>query len=88
MEDELSESRLEASKLKTELVSEKSGWQIKLAEMQSRINEVCELFRTRNFLILVFFFISRSVVIMRCRQSFDENWNFRAFSFENIFIRF
>lgn len=42
MEDELSESRLEASKLKTELVSEKSGWQIKFAEMQSRINEVCQ----------------------------------------------
>ncbi|XP_043284531.1 plectin isoform X2 [Venturia canescens] len=42
MEDELSESRLEASKLKTELVSEKSGWQIKLAEMQSRINELEE----------------------------------------------
>lgn len=40
MEDELSECRLESSKLKTELVSEKSGWQIKLSEMQSRINEV------------------------------------------------
>ncbi|CAD6227448.1 GSCOCG00001132001-RA-CDS [Cotesia congregata] len=39
MEDELSESKLEASKLKTELVSERSGWQIKLSEMQSRINE-------------------------------------------------
>lgn len=40
MEDELSECRLELSKLKTEYVSEKSGWQIKLSEMQSRINEV------------------------------------------------
>lgn len=40
MEDELSESKLEASKLKTELVSERSGWQIKMSEMQSRINEV------------------------------------------------
>ncbi|CAG5097589.1 Protein of unknown function [Cotesia congregata] len=42
MEDELSESKLEASKLKTELVSERSGWQIKLSEMQSRINELEE----------------------------------------------
>ena len=40
MEDELSETKLEASKLKTELVSEKSASQIKLSEMQSRINEV------------------------------------------------
>ncbi|XP_057329027.1 trichohyalin [Microplitis mediator] len=42
MEDELSESKLEASKLKTELVSERSGWQIKMSEMQSRINELEE----------------------------------------------
>ena len=40
MEDELSEAKLEASKMKTELVSEKSAWEIKLSEMQSRINEV------------------------------------------------
>lgn len=40
MEDELSEAKLEASKFKTELVSEKSAWEIKLSEMQSRINEV------------------------------------------------
>lgn len=42
MEDELSEAKLEASKLKTELVSEKSAWQIKLSEMQSQINELEE----------------------------------------------
>ncbi|KAK0158539.1 hypothetical protein PV328_009530 [Microctonus aethiopoides] len=42
MEDELSESKLESSKLKTELVSERSGWQIKLSELQSRINELEE----------------------------------------------
>lgn len=40
MEDELSESRLEASKFKTELVSERSTWEIKISEMQSRLNEV------------------------------------------------
>lgn len=40
MEDELSESKLEASKLKTELISERSAWQIKLSELQSRVNEV------------------------------------------------
>lgn len=42
MEDELSETKLESSKLKTELVSEKSAWQVKLSEMQSRINELEE----------------------------------------------
>lgn len=40
MEDELSEARLEGSKLKTELVSERSSWEIKLSEMHSRLNEV------------------------------------------------
>lgn len=40
MEDELSEARLESSKLKTELVSERSSWEVKRAEMQSRVNEV------------------------------------------------
>lgn len=40
MEDELSDTKLEASKLKTELASEKSAYQIKFSEMQSRINEV------------------------------------------------
>ncbi|XP_063977970.1 trichohyalin-like isoform X2 [Diachasmimorpha longicaudata] len=42
MEDELSESKLEASKLKTELISERSAWQIKLSELQSRVNELEE----------------------------------------------
>lgn len=40
MEDELSDAKLEASKLKTELASERSSYQIKFSEMQSRINEV------------------------------------------------
>lgn len=40
MEDELSEARLEASKLKTELVSERSSWEIKISELHSRVNEV------------------------------------------------
>ncbi|XP_058803627.1 trichohyalin isoform X3 [Phymastichus coffea] len=42
LEDELSEAKLEASKLKTELVSEKSAWEVKLSEMQSRVNELEE----------------------------------------------
>ncbi|XP_049826815.1 interaptin-like isoform X4 [Aethina tumida] len=42
MEDELSESRLECSRLKTELVSERSSWEVKLSEFQSRINELEE----------------------------------------------
>lgn len=40
MEDELSEVRLEASRLKAELVSEKSASHVKVSELQSRINEV------------------------------------------------
>lgn len=40
MEDELSEARLESSKLKTELVSERSSWEIRMAEFHSRVNEV------------------------------------------------
>ncbi|XP_030026857.2 golgin subfamily A member 4 isoform X3 [Manduca sexta] len=39
LEDELCESRLLASKLNTELVSEKSAAEVRLAEMQSRLNE-------------------------------------------------
>ncbi|XP_067009109.2 uncharacterized protein [Anabrus simplex] len=42
MEDELSEARLESSKLKTELISERSSWEVKMSEMQSRINELEE----------------------------------------------
>ncbi|XP_029160723.1 kinesin-like protein KIF15 isoform X1 [Nylanderia fulva] len=42
MEDELSETRLEASRLKAELVSEKSGSHVKVSELQSRINELEE----------------------------------------------
>lgn len=40
MDDELAEVRLEASRLKAELVSEKSGSHVKVSELQSRINEV------------------------------------------------
>ena len=40
MEDELSEARIESSRLKTELVSERSAWDVKVSEMTSRINEV------------------------------------------------
>lgn len=39
LEDELSECRLDQSKLKTELVSEKTASEIRIAEMQSQINE-------------------------------------------------
>lgn len=43
MEDELSEARLEASKLRTELVSEKSAWEVKVSELQSKVNAVSTL---------------------------------------------
>ncbi|XP_063928272.1 trichohyalin isoform X3 [Zophobas morio] len=42
MEDELSEARLESSRLKTELVSERSSWEVKLSELHSRVNELEE----------------------------------------------
>ncbi|CAG9816740.1 unnamed protein product [Phaedon cochleariae] len=42
MEDELSEARLECSRLKTELVSERSSWEIKLSELHSKVNELEE----------------------------------------------
>lgn len=39
LEDELSEARLECSKVKTELVSERSASEVKISEMQSKMNE-------------------------------------------------
>ncbi|XP_065208048.1 early endosome antigen 1 [Planococcus citri] len=42
MEDELSEARIESSRIKTELVSERSAWDVKVSEMTSRINELEE----------------------------------------------
>lgn len=39
LEDELSEARLDSSKIKTELVSERSASEVKLSEMQSKLNE-------------------------------------------------
>ncbi|XP_046382724.1 uncharacterized protein LOC124153539 isoform X1 [Ischnura elegans] len=42
LEDELSEARLDKSRLKTELVNERSAWEVKIAEMQSRVNELEE----------------------------------------------
>lgn len=39
LEDQLIEARLEASKIKTELVSERSANEIKISEMQSKLNE-------------------------------------------------
>lgn len=44
LEDELSEARLEGSRLKAELVSEKSASHVKVSELQSRINEVGKLY--------------------------------------------
>lgn len=58
LEDELSEAKLEASKLKTELVSEKSAWEVKLSEMQSRINEV-KPYSANKYNFNFFFFCRR-----------------------------
>ena len=40
MEDELSEARMETSRIKTEYINEKSSWEIKLSELQTKVNEV------------------------------------------------
>ncbi|XP_030748386.1 uncharacterized protein PFB0765w isoform X3 [Sitophilus oryzae] len=42
MEDELSEARLESSRLKTELISERSSWEVRLSELHSKVNELEE----------------------------------------------
>ncbi|KAL1115865.1 hypothetical protein AAG570_006154 [Ranatra chinensis] len=42
LEDELSESRVEASRLRTELVSERSAWEVQFSELTSRLNEMEE----------------------------------------------
>ena len=40
LEDELSEARREASRAHTELATERSTWEMKLGELQQKINEV------------------------------------------------
>ena len=39
-EDELSEARMETSRVKTDYINEKSSWEIKVSELQTKINEV------------------------------------------------
>lgn len=48
MEDELSEARLESSKYKTELVSERTTWEVKMSELHSRVNEVSSAIKKRS----------------------------------------
>lgn len=48
LEDDLSEARLETSRLKAELVSEKSASHVKVSELHSRINEVIKYRFTNN----------------------------------------
>lgn len=59
MEDELSEARLESSKLKTELVSERTTWEVKLSELHSRINEVCSMISYFIVKMLILFLVGR-----------------------------
>lgn len=42
LEDEISETKLECSKLKTQLVSDKSNYEVKILDMQTKINELEE----------------------------------------------
>ena len=42
LEDELNEARTETSRIKTEYINEKASKEIKLAELQTKINEVCQ----------------------------------------------
>lgn len=55
LEDELCEARLLASKLKTDLVSERSTSEVRLAEMQSRLNEVYLSFVFLYDIVLLFY---------------------------------
>ena len=41
LEDELTDSRRETARAKTEMATEHSTWELKLGEMQQKINEVC-----------------------------------------------
>lgn len=64
MEDELSETRLEASRLKAELVSEKSASHVKVSELQSRINEaiinyICKI----NFQICLYHYLFVTIAV-------------------------
>ena len=43
LEDELSEARMETSRVKTDYINEKSSWEIKVSELQTKINEVITL---------------------------------------------
>lgn len=71
MEDELSEARLEASKLKTELISERSAWEVKLSELQSRVNEVVLLIFIESMLlqIAVVLLLLHTVTVLSYRFS-------------------
>lgn len=40
LEDELNEARTETSRIKTEYINDKSAKEIKISELQSKINEV------------------------------------------------
>lgn len=69
MEDELSETRLEASRLKAELVSEKSASHVKVSELQSRINEaiinyIC-LTQIINFQICLYHYLFVTIAVGR-----------------------
>jgi len=71
MEDELSETRLEASKLKTELISERSAWEVKLSELQSHVNEVVLLIFIEStlFQIAVVLLLLHTVTVLSYRFS-------------------
>jgi len=71
MEDELSETRLEASKLKTELISERSAWEVKLSELQSHVNEVVLLIFIESMLfqIAVVLLLLHTVTVLSYRFS-------------------
>lgn len=56
LEDELSEARLEAAKLRTELVSEKSGADVKISELSSKINEVSFVNEFNDKVMTIIFF--------------------------------
>lgn len=53
LEDELNEARTETSRIKTEYINEKSAKEIKISELQTKINEVAFPFDSKSNRILM-----------------------------------
>lgn len=77
MEEQLSEARLECSRLKTELVTEKSSWEITKSEMTSRLNKVS------RFIITIAF---KKVHIFNC-CAFNKDYKCSSTKYILLFLK-